>query len=99
LPWGVDLWGVTRHPSQIYELIASFLIFALIGFRKTDSPPGVAFVTFAALTAASRLLLEAFRGDSTLILGGLRLAQVIAWIVLAVALFASESIRTMEKAD
>jgi len=99
LPWGVDLWGATRHPSQIYELIASFLIFALIGFRKTDSPPGVAFVTFAALTAGSRLLLEAFRGDSTLILGGLRLAQVMAWIVLAVALFASESLRTMEKAD
>ena len=99
LPWGVDLWGATRHPSQIYELIASLLIYALIWFRKTDSPPGVAFVTFAALTAGSRLLLEAFRGDSTLIFGGLRLAQVIAWIVLAVALFASESIRTLEKAD
>ena len=89
--WGVDLWGATRHPSQIYELIASLLIFGLIWFRKTDSPSGVSFLTFAALTAASRLFLEAFRGDSTLIFGGLRLAQVIAWITLLATLALLES--------
>ena len=99
LPWGVDLWGATRHPSQVYELIASFLIFALIWFRKTDSPPGIAFLTFAALTAGSRLLLEAFRGDSTLIFGGLRLAQIVAWVVLAIALFTGETIRKQEIGD
>lgn len=99
LPWGIDLWNATRHPSQIYALIASLLIFGWICIRKTDSAPGNSFLTFVALTAASRLFLEAFRGDSTLIFGGLRLAQVIAWIVLGVALFASESIRTVEKAD
>jgi prolipoprotein diacylglyceryltransferase len=71
----------------------------LIWFRKTDPPPGITFLTFAALTAASRLFLEAFRGDSTLIFGGLRVAQVVAWIVLALALFASESIRRVEKFD
>lgn len=89
--WGVDLWGATRHPSQIYELIASLLIFGLIWFRKTDSPSGVSFLTFAALTAAARLFLEAFRGDSTLIFGGLRLAQVIAWITLLATLALLES--------
>jgi phosphatidylglycerol:prolipoprotein diacylglycerol transferase len=99
LPWGIDLWGATRHPSQIYELIASLLIFGVVWFRKAESSPGVTFLTFTALTAASRLFLEAFRGDSMLTFGGLRLAQVIAWIVLAVALFASESIRRVEKAD
>lgn len=99
LPWGIELWNATRHPSQIYELVASFLIFVRIWFHRIDSPPGVAFLTFTALTAASRLFLEAFRGDSTLIFGGLRLAQVIAWVVLAVALVASESIRRVEKAN
>jgi phosphatidylglycerol:prolipoprotein diacylglycerol transferase len=99
LPWGIDLWGATRHPSQIYELIASLLILGVVWFRKAESFPGVTFLTFTALTAASRLFLEAFRGDSMLIYGGLRLGQVIAWIVLAVALFASESIRRVEKAD
>jgi phosphatidylglycerol---prolipoprotein diacylglyceryl transferase len=96
-PWGIMLWNATRHPTQIYELIASLLILAFIWFRKTDSPPGISFLTFTTLTAGSRLFLEAFRGDSTLILGGLRLAQIIAWVVIAIALFASESIRTENK--
>ena len=99
LAWGIDLWNATRHPSQIYELISSLVILALIWFRKKDSPDGIAFLTFAALTAASRLFLEAFRGDSTLIFGGLRVAQITAWIVLAVTLFASESISRKEKVN
>jgi phosphatidylglycerol:prolipoprotein diacylglycerol transferase len=97
LPWGIQLWNATRHPAQIYELILSLIIFGLIWFRKTHFPDGSNFLLFAALTASSRLFLEAFRGDSTLIFGGIRLAQVIAWIVLTVALFASEIIGREEK--
>lgn len=93
LPWGMELWNATRHPTQVYELIASLLIFGLLWFRKTDSPPGADFLLFAGLTAGARLFLEAFRGDSMLILGGLRLAQIIAWAVLAVALLVSELLR------
>ena len=90
--WGIELWNAIRHPTQIYELIASVLIFGLVWFRKTDRPAGSDFLLFAALTAGARLFLEAFRGDSTLILGGLRLAQVIAWVVLAAALTTDELI-------
>jgi len=92
LPWGIELWNAMRHPTQIYELIASCLIFGLLWFRKTTPTPGISFLSLAALTAGARLFLEAFRGDSTLILGGIRLAQVIAWAVLATAVFASESL-------
>jgi phosphatidylglycerol---prolipoprotein diacylglyceryl transferase len=93
LPWGIELWNATRHPTQIYELIAALFIFGLIWFRKSDPPDGSDFLLFAALTAGARLFLEAFRGDSTLIFGGLRLAQVIAWAVLVVVLFTSELLR------
>ena len=93
LPWGIDLWNATRHPTQIYELIAALVIFGLLWFRKTDRLPGSGFFLFAALTAGARLFLEAFRGDSILIFNGLRLAQIMAWIVLAVSLFANEWIR------
>lgn len=86
LPWGMQLWGVVRHPSQIYESSASFLILGLLWFQKTDSRPGIHFLTFTALTSGTRLFLEAFRGDSTLILGGLRMEQVITWIALALSL-------------
>lgn len=99
LPWGINLWNATRHPTQIYELIASLLTFGFIWFRKTDSPTGSDFLLFAASMAGARLFLEAFRGDSTLIFGGIRLAQVIAWMVFAIVLFASESIRRVEKID
>jgi phosphatidylglycerol:prolipoprotein diacylglycerol transferase len=99
LPWGIDLWNATRHPSQIYELIASLLVFGWIWLRKADPRPGILFLSFAALMAGARLFLEAFRGDSTLVLGGLRLAQVIAWAMLALALFTSESRHRAAKAD
>ena len=99
LPWGIDLWNANRHPTQIYELLASLLTLSLIWFQKADSPPGILFLKFAALTAGSRLFLEAFRGDSTLIFGGLRLAQVIAWVVLAAALLVGESLRQRVRAD
>src|SRR5919108_4124377 len=79
LPWGIELWNATRHPSQIYELIAYLIIFSFIWLRKTDSPRGSSFLLFVGLTAGARLLLEAFRGDSILIFGGIRLAQIIAW--------------------
>lgn len=92
LPWGIDLWNATRHPTQIYELIASLIIFALIWFRKSELSPGVLFLNFAALTAGARLFLEAFRGDSTLIFGGLRLGQVVAWVVLATAIYLMQSV-------
>ncbi|HAV77812.1 MAG TPA: hypothetical protein DCX53_10735, partial [Anaerolineae bacterium] len=85
--WGIDLWSAKRHPTQIYELVASLLIFGLLWFRKTNSPLGISFLTFTALTAGSRLFLEAFHGDSTLIFGSLRLAQVTAWFILGVAFY------------
>lgn len=87
LPWGIELWNATRHPTQIYELIASLIIFALIWFRKSEVSPGALFLNFTALTAGARLFLEAFRGDSALIFGGLRLAQVVAWVVMAISIF------------
>jgi phosphatidylglycerol:prolipoprotein diacylglycerol transferase len=90
LPWGIKLWNATRHPTQIYELIASLFIFGWLWLQKKDSPPGLSFLAFAALTAASRLFLEAFRGDSTLIFAKYRLAQIAAWIILAAALTTGE---------
>lgn len=99
VPWGIELWNATRHPSQLYELAASILIFGLMWFRKPDSAAGFEFLLFTASTASARLFLEAFRGDSTLIFGGIRLAQLIAWAVLTAALIASESIRQKEQPD
>jgi prolipoprotein diacylglyceryltransferase len=97
VPWGIELWNATRHPSQLYELASALFIFGALWFRKTGFPAGSSFLLFTALTAGARLFLEAFRGDSTIVFGSFRQAQIIAWIILAAALFASESIRSKEK--
>ncbi|MBV6452514.1 MAG: Prolipoprotein diacylglyceryl transferase [Anaerolineales bacterium] len=90
LPWGIDIWNATRHPTQIYELIAALIIFGIIWFRKTNISPGVLFLDFVALTAGARLFLEAFRGDSVLVFGEFRLAQIVAWTALAIAFLGLE---------
>ncbi len=88
LPWGIDLWGTTRHPAQFYELAAGLLILGILirPMNATATPAGTLFLAFLALAAGSRLFLETFRGDSALILGGIRAAQLAAWAILAAAL-------------
>jgi phosphatidylglycerol---prolipoprotein diacylglyceryl transferase len=86
VPWAIDQWGASRHPTQIYEIIASILTLALILIQKPTVKPGYEFLLFIALTSASRLVIEGFRGDSTLILGGLRAAQIAAWLILLIGL-------------
>lgn len=89
LPWGIDLWGAKRQPSQFYELAGAVIILLISGRRANapGAPTGTLFLAFLALTAGTRLFLEAFRGDSSLIFGGLRAMQVLAWLTLAAALW------------
>lgn len=97
VPWAMELWNASRHPAQIYELVASLAIFAYLWLRSPAAMAGSDFLWFTALSAGSRLILEAFRGDSTLLPGGLRLAQVLAWIILASAIVTSEVLRARQK--
>lgn len=90
LPWGIDLWNATRHPTQIYETLASLLIFGLLWFQKQSPRPGILFLTYLAFTAGAHLIIQAFRGDSALIFNSLNQNQVIAWIVLALSFLSIE---------
>lgn len=86
LPWSVRLWGAARHPSQVYEILAAIVILGILWYLELALRPGGYFLVFSILTSGFRVFLEAFRGDSTLIAGGLRLEQVLAWCILAVSL-------------
>jgi prolipoprotein diacylglyceryltransferase len=90
LPWGIQLHGATRHPSQVYEVAAALFILNLVALRKPFEIPGKQFLLWVAWTAGAALFLEAFRGDSAIVLGGLRLGQIAAWVVLAGALVGLE---------
>jgi prolipoprotein diacylglyceryltransferase len=87
IPWAIDLWGARRHPSQVYELAAAVTGWILVNrLARIRLSPGLLFLGWVGWTAASRLVLEAWRGDSVLIFAGLRWAQVVSLMVLAAAL-------------
>lgn len=92
VPWRIWLWDEYRHPSQVYELLAALGILgaALWLGRRPEAAGGAGsgarFLIVAALTAGARLFLEGFRGDSVLLAGGVRAAQVWAWLALAACL-------------
>ena len=93
MPIAVELWGQTRHPVQLYEMITAAGIAAAIrsGVNKTTKSghyqSSIFFWGFLALSALARLFWEFFRGDSTTILGGIHIAQLIAWFILAISLW------------
>ena len=92
MPWGIFLWGLNRHPTQIYSVLASTLILGFV-WRKSTTPepkrnhPGHTFLTFVSLSSLARLFLEAFRGDSSILINNLRTDQVVCWIILALNLW------------
>jgi len=89
VPWAIELWGADRHPSQIYELLfAVGVTLVILKVRKTRSFPGFIFTLFVALAAISRLFLEGFRGDSSIVFGSIRSAQLISFAVMIFALIA-----------
>ena len=87
LPWSINLWTEQRHPSQIYETLAASLIFLMAWFSTIRSQgTGMNFLLVLAASACARIFLESFRGDSLLMPGGFRSAQVAGLVVLTATL-------------
>jgi prolipoprotein diacylglyceryltransferase len=88
VPWAIRLWNDYRHPSQFYETFSAALIFLVIRERlPKPEGAGLNFLLAVVLTAAARVFLEAFRGDSIFWPGGFREAQVIALVILMLGLY------------
>ena len=90
MPWAIFLWGQWRHPTQIYELIAAGISLGIFWPSRQHfqrAIPGIYGLSLLAVTAGWRLFLEAFRADSVTVTGGFRLAQLTAWVILALSLW------------
>jgi len=88
LPWAIELWGLARHPVQLYEAAAAGLILWLVWpARQAKTLPGLNFLSFVVYSAMARLFFEGFRGSSPVTMLNLRQAQLIAWIILALSLW------------
>lgn len=90
LPWAVEMWGAARHPVQLYQMGAQLAALFLL-LRRPIARPGQRAWLALFLYALSRLLFDAFRGDSLILAGGFRAEQITA---LAVALLAFRSAAT-----
>jgi prolipoprotein diacylglyceryltransferase len=88
LPWGVDLWGALRHPTQIYLTLAA--LGTWLALRRLDANKhlqrGMLIQVFALLMGVSVLLIEPLRADSPVIAAGIRTMQVAALIAIVGAL-------------
>lgn len=88
--WSIELWGARRHPTQIYETGFAVLILIILwpgrSFWK-NKPSGLYFLSFTGLSAVARILNETFRADSALLPGGIRIAQLVAWLILGICLY------------
>jgi phosphatidylglycerol:prolipoprotein diacylglycerol transferase len=94
IPWAIQLWGEQRHPSQVYETLAALAVGAALwpGTRIAQwsldpGREGLRFWTFLAFSAMACIFLEAFRGDSLLVLNSFRQAQLSGWLILAISLW------------
>ncbi len=81
--WAVEVWGVRRHPVALYEAGAALIALAVVWrLRDRKGYDGFVFLVALFLAAAGRLFLEAYRADSPQMVGGFRIAQVMALAVM-----------------
>jgi len=84
LPWGVFMWGETRHPVQLYDTLGAFLGWGVI--KKFGRPGSVALMAVVWYSAV-RLIVDAYRGEAMILPNGFRVSQIIALVVLLGALW------------
>ena len=79
--------GVPIHPTQIYEIFYNLLLFVgLLNLRERFRPDGMLFVVYIGLYSVWRFAIGFLR-EGTPFMIGLQQAQVIALIVLAIAVY------------
>ena len=111
MPWGVTFTdtyakeivgvplGISLHPTQLYESIVEFAIFGILIYLSTRKKfDGQIFWSYVALYSVARFVIEHYRGDLDrgLAFGGVvSTSQIIAAVLLVVAIFALTALRRM----
>jgi phosphatidylglycerol---prolipoprotein diacylglyceryl transferase len=86
VPWAVTLFGEQRHPTQLYLMLASVIILALVQ-PAVGRPhaPGRVFWAYLGLYGIARAVVEVFM-DSPRVVGPLTLAQALSLLVAVLSL-------------
>ena len=85
LPWGIDVFGIQRHPVQFYEILIAMsgLLAWWWGFKHRRQE-GQLFLMALVVYAAGRLVVDAFRANSPLSANGYHIIQIAALVVVLV---------------
>ncbi len=95
LPWAITFTnpqsmaplGVPLHPTQLYEMGLSLILFGLLWWwRRRVRFDGQLFLLYAGGYGIIRFFVEQFRGDQLQYGGGMSAAQTISLIAVLVAL-------------
>jgi phosphatidylglycerol:prolipoprotein diacylglycerol transferase len=84
LPWGIDVYGIRRHPVQLYELF--FGVVALLGWlhgsKRMPGLDGTLFLMSTSIYSGGRLFVDAFRANTPLTEGGYHIIQLASFLAL-----------------
>lgn len=86
--WAVEMWGARRHPVQLYEMAAALLTTVWLLWRPAPRGRGLWGWRLLLAYGLTRLLLDAWRGDATILPGGWRLGQIVGLALALSALWA-----------
>lgn len=88
LPWGVSLFGVVRHPTQIYLMLAALATLGvLVRLARRSPPPGTLIIAYLGLQGLTLVLIEWLRADSLLLPDGFRAGQVFGLALVLTAIW------------
>lgn len=87
LPWAVSVFGLRRHPVQIYEIVMG-MVALVLWWRASQQHTftGQLFLMTITFYSAGRLLVDAFRADTPLTAGGYHIVQIFSFTVLLTGL-------------
>jgi phosphatidylglycerol---prolipoprotein diacylglyceryl transferase len=88
LPWAIDVFGISRHPVQIYELLAGGA--ALLVWLRLSAGrqyPSQLILAAAAVYSGGRLFVDAFRANAWLSQSGFHVVQILSLVVLLSAVY------------
>ncbi|MGB3367375.1 MAG: prolipoprotein diacylglyceryl transferase [Acidaminobacteraceae bacterium] len=97
LPWGIMVDGAKVHPTFLYESVWNLLVFAFIWkYKDRKKHNGEVIMIYLGLYSFGRFFIEGLRTDS-LMLGSLRMAQVISIAIIISSIIGFKLIRKYSK--
>ena len=92
VPWGIYVFGVLRHPSQLYEaFLEGVVVFAILYFyRKHKRFDGELITLYGMLYGSARFVAEFFRQPDPqlgfICCGWLTMGQLLSFVMILISL-------------